>query len=96
MTANTQTEDLSLARHLLMHDSFLDGHTGLDPQEYYEIPASEPGVISVHLNGEVVEALLFGRGWNRTPSGAWVAPDGNSKHWDRAEALTLALTAEVV
>jgi hypothetical protein len=110
MTANcTQTGDLGLARHLMREDSFLDGHTGLDADEYTgDAAPSEPGTISIHLNGEVADALLVARGWKREqhrdqgPRGrggrtyyAWVAPDGDGeRYWHTSEALTIALTAE--
>lgn len=94
-TQHTQTGDLDLARHLMTEDSFLDGHTGLDACEYIdEAPPSEPGTASIHLNGEVIDSLLAARGWKRGDNGAWYAPDGDSMHWHRDEALTLALTAE--
>ena len=81
---------------------------GVDPDEHLGNAApSEPGVVSVHLNGEIAEALLAARGWkfearysNRTnrpqTARAWHAPDGGGFVWGRDEALTLALTAEVV
>ena len=58
---------------------------------------SEPGVVSVHLNGEIAEMLLVARGWHRNDRGGWVLPglDG-PPYWGRDEALALALTAEVV
>ena len=51
--------------------------------------------MTVHLNGEIAETLIYARGWHRNGLGAWVAPDGD-KVWNLDEALTLALTAEVV
>lgn len=93
----TQTGDLDLARHLMTEDSFLEGHTGLDADEYIgDAQPTEPGTVSIHLNGEVVDSLLIARGWQRVPyreTAWWIAPDGE-KVWHRDEALTLALTAE--
>jgi hypothetical protein len=94
------TGDLDLARMMLSHDDFLEGHVGVDALEVMgEAPKSEPGTVSVHLNGDVVEALLLARGWQRVDIGretaAWNAPDGE-RYWHRDEALTVALTAEVV
>jgi hypothetical protein len=102
---NADTGDLDLARIMLAHDDFVEGHIGVAADEWTEAlgiapegdaPASEPGVVSVHLNGDVVEMLLAARGFKRGDNGAWFAPDGDSMHWDRADALVLALTAEVV
>jgi hypothetical protein len=96
MNATTHTGDLDIARIVLADDDFIDGHRGLDAEQYFgEAPATEPGTVGVQINGEVVESLLIARGWKRGDNGAWYAPDGDSMHWDRAEALTLALTAEV-
>ena len=60
---------------------------------------------SVHLNGDVADALLKARGWtiHETPhtrrgvthtAYSYTAPDGVTNYWSRDEALTLALTAE--
>jgi hypothetical protein len=93
--------DLDLARTMLAHDDFLEGHVGVDADELMgEAPKSEPGIVSVHLNGDVAEMLLAARGWKheaRYPqtSRAWHAPDGDWV-WGRDEALLVALTAEVV
>jgi hypothetical protein len=93
--------DLDLARTMLAHEDFLEGHVSMDADELLEeVPNSEPGVVTVHLNGSIVEALLAARGWKyeaRYPatSRAWTAPDGE-RVWGRDEALTVALTAEVV
>jgi hypothetical protein len=93
----SQTGDLDLARHLMTEDNFIEGHTGLDADEYLgDTAPSEPGIVTLHLNGEVVDSLLAARGWKRGEDGAIYAPDGDSRHWDRQEALTLALTAEAV
>lgn len=88
-----ETGDLDLARLMLASDDFLEGHAGVDAEEHLGDKAlSEPGVVSVHLNGEVAEMLLAARGWKRGDNGAWYAPDGDSMCWGRL----LALTAEVV
>lgn len=93
---NPPVGDLELARLMLSSDDFLEGHAGVDPDEHLgEKPLSEPGVVSVHLNGEIAEALVYARGWHRNGLGAWVAPDGD-KVWGLDEALMVALTAEVV
>jgi hypothetical protein len=95
------TGDLDLARLMLASDDFLEGHAGVNAEEHLdEAPLSEPGVVTVHLNGDIAEMLLAVRGWKfeaRYPatSRAWYAPDGE-RHWSRDEALTVALTAEVV
>lgn len=95
-----QTGDLDLARLLLSTDEFVEGHAGVDADEHLgESPLSEPGVVSVHLNGDVADMLLAARGWrilkDDRGTRAFVAPDGE-RVWNRDEALTLALTAEVV
>ena len=93
----TLSPDYDLARLLLTTDEFVEGHAGVDADEHLgESPLSEPGVVSVHLNGDVADMLLVARGWKVGDNGAWYAPDGDSMHWERDEALTLALTAEVV
>ena len=98
---NPPVGDLELARLMLSSDDFLEGHAGVDAEEHLgEKALSEPGVVSVHLNGEIAEMLLAARGWKfeaRFPqtSRAWHAPDGEWV-WGRDEALTVALTAEVV
>jgi hypothetical protein len=92
--------DLGIARLMLAHDDFLEGHVGTDAEEVMgDAPASEPGVVSVHLNGDVVDALLAASGWtilaDDRGTRAFVAPDGD-RVWNVDEALTIALTAEVV
>ena len=99
-SSSRQVGDLELARMMLASDLFLEGHAGVDADEHFgEKAPSEPGVVSVHLNGEIVEMLLIARGWTRVELGretsAWNAPDGE-RYWHRDEALTVALTAEVV
>jgi hypothetical protein len=95
------TGDLDLARLMLASDDFLEGHAGVDAEEHLgEKPLSEPGVVTVHLNGDIAEMLLAARGWKyeaRYPetSRRWHAPDGDWV-WSRDEALTIALTGEVV
>lgn len=92
---NPPVGDLELARLMLSSDDFLEGHAGVDPDEHLgEKPLSEPGVVTVHLNGEIAEMLLVARGWTLSAAG-WTAPDGD-RVWGRDEALTIALTAEVV
>ena len=51
--------------------------------------------MTVHLNGEIAETLLVARGWHSARAAGWTAPDGD-RVWGLDEALTLALTAEVV
>lgn len=99
---NIETGDLALTRMMLSHDDFIEGHMGVDAEEMTggSKTSSEPGVVSVHLNGEVAELLLKARGWKfetRYPltARAWHSPDGEFC-WGRDEALVLALTAEVV
>lgn len=99
-TPRADTGDLDLARVMLAHDDFLEGHVGVDADEVFgEKAPSEPGVVSVHLNGEIADMLLVARGWTilRDDRGtrAFVAPDGE-RVWNRDEALLIALTAEVV
>lgn len=97
MSNLNETGDLDLARVMLASEMFIEGHAGVDADEHFGDKApSEPGVVSVHLNGEIAEMLLVSRGWKRGDNGAWYAPDGDSMHWGRDEALVLALTAEVV
>jgi hypothetical protein len=97
MTTTPNTGDLDLARIALSSDDFIEGHIGLSAEEHEgDAAPSEPGIVSVRLNGEVAEVLLAARGWKRGENGAWYAPDGDSMHWGRDEALTLALTAEAL
>jgi hypothetical protein len=95
--------DLDLARILLSQDSFIEGHTSSNVDEYPEfavgaedLAPSEPGIVSINLNGEVADHLLLTRGFKVGDDGRWYAPDGDSAHWTRSEALLLALTAEAV
>lgn len=95
----SQAGDLDLARIVLASDDFLEGHAGVDADEVLGFTApSEPGVVSVHLNGDVAEMLLAARGWKRGEGSdsRWYAPDGDSAYWGRDEALLVALTAEVL
>jgi len=95
--SNAETGDLQLARVMLASEAFIEGHAGVDADEHFGDKApSEPGVVSVHLNGDIAEMLLAARGFKRGDDGAWYAADGDSRHWGRDEALQLALTAEVV
>ena len=92
--------DLDLARTMPAHEDFLEGHISMDADELLEeVPASEPGIVSVHLNGSIADALLLARGWtilaDDRGTRAFVAPDGD-RVWNIDEALTVALTAEVV
>ena len=95
----SQLGDLDLARDLLASDDFLEGHVGVDADELFgQAAPSEPGIVSVHLNGDVAEMLLAARGWKRGEGrdSRWYAPDGDSAYWGRDEALLVALTAEVL
>jgi hypothetical protein len=85
------SRDLPLARVMLDTDDFIEGRLGLEA----DAKPNDPGVVNVHLNGEVAEALLAARGFRRGDDHRWYAPDGDSSHRHRDEALTLALTAEV-